>query len=145
MSENPFATYNIEVPKKYSEEIKKFCKTAGGKVTYEFAPFDRQVDFWYFAFIYAIRKSLDPVVEKNTSNITPASIFASDPYRITHIQMAFLGKMGDLEQLANHRKVFDFATQMANAGIPYVLQILNDPDDDDRPLWRLFDEIEDKL
>jgi len=140
MSENPFASYNIEIPKKYSEEIKQYCKTAGNKVSYEFAPFERQVDFWYFAFLYAVKKGLKPTSEPDTSNITPASIFGNDPYRISHIQMAFLGEHKDLAELSNHRKVLDYALQMANSGIPYVLQILKDPEE--RPLWSLFDEIE---
>lgn len=143
MTENPFASYNVEIPKKYSEEIKKYCKTGGGNVTYEFAPFNRQIDFWYFSFIYAVNNNLPCVEEKDTSNITPASILSSDSYRITNIQLAYLAETEDLEKLANHRKVFDYAMCMANSGIPYVLQILND--DDDRPLWCLLDAIENKM
>lgn len=140
MSENPFASYNVEVPKKYAEEIKKYCKTAGGQVTFEFAPFSRQVDFWYFAFIYSVKKDLEPVIEKETSNITPASILSGDSYRIAHIQLAFLAKAESIELLAKHREVFDYAISMANAGFPHVLQILSDKDD--RPLWSILDEIE---
>jgi hypothetical protein len=140
MSDNPFASYNIEVPKKYAEDIKKFCQTAGGKETYEFTPFNRQVDFWYFALIYAVKKELDPVIEKETSNITPATILSTNIYRISHIQLAFLGATGSIEELAHHRKVFDYALSMANAGFPRVLQILRDPDE--RPLWQILDEIE---
>ena len=140
MSENPFAGYNVEIPKKYTDEIKKYCQTAGGKVTFEFAPFNRQIDFWYFAFLYSVKKGLEPVTEPDTSNITPASILSSNQYRITHIQLVFLGSTQDIELLANHRKVFDFALHMANAGIPYVLQLLNDQED--RPLWSLLDSVE---
>ena len=140
MSDNPFASYTIEVPKKYADHIKKFCKTAGGKETYEFTPFTRQVDLWYFAFIYAVKKELDPVVEKETSNITPATILSTDSYRISHIQLAFLGATGSIDELADHRKAFDYALSMANAGFPHVLQILKDPDE--RPLWQILDEIE---
>ena len=140
MSDNPFAAYNIEIPKKYAEDIKKYCKTGGGRVTYEFAPFNRQVDLWYFAFIYAVKKGLNPVIEKETSNITPAIILSGDPHRIDHIQLTYLAITNSIKELANHRKVFDYALSMANAGFPYVLQLLNNPDD--RPLWAILDEIE---
>lgn len=140
MSDNPFAAYNIEVPKKYSEDIKKYCKTGGAQVTYEFAPFNRQVDLWYFSFIYAVKKGLEPAIEKDASNITPASILSGDPYRITHIQLAYLAITNSIEELANHRKNFDYALSMANAGFPNVIQMLKDPDD--RPLWTVLDEIE---
>lgn len=143
MADNPFAGYTVEIPKKYADEVKKFCRTAGAKVTYEFAPFPRQVDFWYFSFLFAIGKNLDIAPEKDTSNITPASILSNNPYRITHIQLSYLAHTRDFEKLANHRGVFDYALNMANAGIPYVLQLLNDPDD--KPLWSLLDDIEENL
>ncbi len=140
MSENPFASFNVEIPKKYSDEVKKFCKTAGSKVSYEFSPFNRQIDFWYYSFIYAVKNNLPNVSDNDTSNITPASILSSDPYRITSIQLAYLAATGDIEKLANHRRVFDYAQEMANSGLPYVLQMLNDPED--RPLWSLLDSME---
>ena len=143
MAENPFASYTVEIPKKYADDVKKYCQTAGAKVTHEFAPFKRQVDFWYFAFVVAVNRELDPTEESETSNITPGSILSSDPERISHIQLAYLGKGHSLAELANHRAVFDYALSMANSGIPYVLQLLSDPDD--RPLWGLLDDTEARL
>jgi len=140
MSVNPFASFNVELPRKYSEDIKKYCKTGGGGVSLEYAPFSRQVDFWYFAFLHAVQERLTPVIEKDTVNITPASILSTDPYRISHIQLAYFAIAENIDALANHRKVFDFSLQMANAGIPFVLQILSC--DDDKPLWNLIEQIE---
>lgn len=139
MSDNPFASYQVEVPKKYSDQIKSYCKTGGGKVSYEFAPFERQVDFWYFAFLYAVNKQLNPDETGERSNITPASIFTSDPYRISHIQLAYLAEFENIELLSNYKKVMGYANNMACAGTPYLLQLLGD--EDDRPLWALLDEI----
>ncbi|MEM7357934.1 MAG: hypothetical protein AAF431_02415 [Pseudomonadota bacterium] len=143
MAENPFASYTIEVPKNYAEDIKKYCQTAGGKITHEYAPFERQVDFWYMSFIYAVANKLQPVPEKETRNITPASILSTNAFRITHIQLAFLAHNESIEELANHRRVFEYAMGMANAGIPYLLQILSDQDD--KPLWSLLDYVEKQL
>lgn len=143
MAENPFASYNIEVPKTYADDIKKFCQTAGGKITHEYAPFHRQVDFWYLSFLYAVANNLQPVTEKESRNITPASILSSNAFRITHIQLAFLAQSKSIEELANHRRVFDYAIGMANAGTPYLLQVLSDQND--QPLWGMLDHIEDYL
>ncbi len=140
MSDNPFAAYDVEIPKKYAADIKKYCQTGGSKETYEFAPFNRQVDLWYFAFLYAVKNNLEPVTEKETSNITPATILSGDSYRIDHIQLAWLAATNSIKELANHRKAFDYALSMANAGFPHVLQLLRDPDDN--PLWSILDEIE---
>jgi hypothetical protein len=143
MAENPFASYQIEVPKKYSDGIKKFVKMGGGNISYEYQPFERQVDLWYAGFLYAVSNDLEPTAEKNTSNITPASILSTHSFRIDHIQMAFLGKHQDINLLAEHRKVFEYALQMANTGIPYILQLLNDIDE--MPLMSMLDEVESEL
>jgi len=140
MSENPFASYSLEMPKKYDEQIKSYCLTGGGKKSREQAPFDRQVDFWYCGFLLAVKKKLDPTKSKETYNATPASILSSDSYRITHIQAAYLAITDDLSGLSQPRKVFDFALEMANSGIPVLLQILSDADQ--KPLWNILDELE---
>ena len=91
MAENPFASFNVEIPKEYHEEVKKFCQTGGAGVNYEFAPFPRMVDFWYFCFMMAVKEGYEPKASGSGSvNITAASILSSDEYRIPHIQMAFL-------------------------------------------------------
>lgn len=140
MTENPFSNFQIEMPKKYQEQIKRFCRTGGGMNDYIFVPFERQVDFWFFAFLLAVNENLPPVKERDTYNATIAGILGSDPYRITHIQAVFLGIHNDLEALSEHRKVFDFALDMANAGIPKLIQILSD--NDNRPIWNVLEELE---
>lgn len=143
MSDNPFASYNIEIPRKYAEELKRYCQTAGQGVSLEFAPFKRQVDFWYYSFLYAVTQELEAKPETDASNITPASILSGDSYRITHIQLAYLGYKKDVAALADHRRVFDYALSMANAGIPYVLQSIKAPGD--KPLWELLESVEETL
>jgi len=143
MSDNPFASFSIELPKAYDDEIRKYCKSGGGKVTPEFSPFERQVDFWYLAFLLGAAKRLDPKKEDDTYKITPASILSSDPYRIAYMQSVFLGLTKDVEGLASARNVFDFCNGLAMAGIPHLLQILRD--EDQRPLWNVLDEIEEMV
>ena len=86
-----------------------------------------------------MQQNLQPVSEKDTTNITGAHILNNDPYRVAHIQLAYLGYHKNAAELAEHRKVFNFALEMANAGYPYVLTILNDKDD--LPLWNCLDKI----
>ncbi|RLA53324.1 MAG: hypothetical protein DRR42_05175 [Gammaproteobacteria bacterium] len=140
MNANPFASFNVEIPKKYRDSVISYSRTGGNKNTPEYAPFKRQVDFWYLAFLVGISKGLDPEPDSDTYNATPATIFSSDPYRINHMLLAYLGVTQDVESLANHRAVFDYCLGVANAGMPYLIQIMADPDE--RPLWSLFDELE---
>ncbi len=140
MSENPFSGYNIEIPRKYDDQVRRFSATGGGSKTREISPFDRQVDFWFAAFVIAVNKGLAPVEEKDTYNAVSGAILSSDSYRITYIQAVYLAITQDLEGLASHRKVMDFALGMANAGMPILIQILSDTEQ--RPLWNILDEIE---
>lgn len=141
MSFNPFASYNVVMPSKYQDKIKSFCQTdRSSSGSYQMSPFKRQIDFWYCSFVLAVRKNLEPIDEKDVYNFTPASILSTDEYRITHIQAVYFAINDDLESLADHRKVFNFAIQMANAGIPYLIQILDDSDG--KPLWNLLDSLE---
>ena len=133
MTDNPFATFNITTPRRYTEEIKKYCQTSGGQVTHKYAPFKRQVDFWYLAFLYAVRQGLQPVKET-------ATILTQEPYRVSYIQLSHLGEFQDINLLAEHRVVFEWAISMANAGIPYLLQIVSDTED--TPLDNLLTEVE---
>lgn len=140
MSDNPFSSYNVLLAKKHGDAIRAYCSQSNSRATREQAPFERQVDFWYCAFLIAIKKEYSLVDERETYNVTPASILSSDSYRITHMQAVYLSVTGDLDGLANHRKVFDFVNGYAIAGTPYLLQILDEMSQ--KPLWNILDEIE---
>ena len=140
MNDNPFALYNVEIPNKYRDSVISFCRTGGNKSSTEFAPFKRQVDFWYLSFLIGLSKGLNPESETDTYNATPATILSTNPYRISHMLLSYLGTTGNIETLSNYRAVFDYCSGIANAGMPYLIQIIADPDE--RPLWSLFDALE---
>lgn len=137
---NPFASYQLEIPKKYQDSVQKYARTAGKNDSLEHAPFARQVDVWFLSFLVAVNNGLEPVKEKDTYNATPASILDRDPYRISLIQLCALGITKDLEILKEPRKTFDYALQMANAGFPKLFQILNN--EDDTPLMSMIEALE---
>lgn len=137
MISNPFASFNIEIPNKYREAALKYSDKSTSP---EFAPFERQVDFWFVAFLLAVNKKLQPEKESDTYNITPASIFGTDSKRIGLIQICVLGLTENFKLIGKHRAIFDYASQLAYAGMPHLIQILSDPDD--RPLWALLNEFE---
>lgn len=143
MSDNPFVNFEIRIPKLYSDKVKKFCSTGGDGNNPELSPFKRQVDLWFFAFVYAVKKGIKPeiVSTKDTVNVINGVILSEDSaYRVSYIQAVYLSYFKDVSKLVEHRAVFDFASSLANAGLPYVLQILDDSDG--RPLFNIFDEIE---
>ena len=141
MSDNPFASYQITSPKEFSEKAKSFCQSGGAITGAEYQPFKRQVDFWFLAFVLAVKKGMPPELAADSVNMTPASILSTDPFRISYIQLAFYGEKLEIEMLAEHKVVFDWAQGMAHAGFPTLLQILGD--DDLSPLMNVYDFIED--
>ncbi|SHE19777.1 hypothetical protein [methanotrophic endosymbiont of Bathymodiolus puteoserpentis (Logatchev)] len=146
MSNNPFTAFPIDIPKKYQEAIKKYCKTGEAregkqeKWKPEFTPFERQVDFWFMAFLIAVNKELEPI--KGTDTYTPISgeILSRDPKRADFMRLVVLGITEKFDILADNKAIFNYCIGLANAGIPYLIQILEDPDD--RPLWAILGELE---
>ena len=121
---NPYASYQIDIPKQYQDLVKKYSRSADTKTSPEYAPFERQVDIWFLAFLIAVNCDLDPIREKDRYGAVSAAILDRDPHRISLIQICALGKTKNIEILKESRATFDFALQMANAGFPKLFQIL---------------------
>jgi len=146
MSINPFTAFPIDIPKKYQEAIKKYCKTGEAregkleKWNPEFTPFERQIDFWFMAFLTAVNKELDP--EKGVDTYTPITgeILSRDAKRADFMRLVVLGRTEDFNILADNKAIFNYCIGLANAGIPHLIQILDD--EDDRPLWAILYELE---
>ena len=143
MINNPFSGYNVELPETYGEKIRSYCATSGNRISSEAAPFDRQVDFWFSAFIIATIEQLSAVRPTQTYNATQAHILSSNPERIAYIQAVYLAETNNLDALADPREVWDFASKRAHAGVPRLIQILSDTDQ--KPIWNLLDNIESSM
>lgn len=140
MSNNPFASFEINIPTKYQDSVKKYCRTGNTGAKAIEAPFDRQIDFWFMAFLIAVNKGLTPVKEKDTYTATTGITFSSDIKRVSFMQLTVLGITENFEMLSDHRAVFNYCLELVNAGIPELIQILSDPDD--KPLWSILGELE---
>ena len=138
MSNNPFASFEINIPTKYQDSVKKYCRTGNTDAKAIEAPFDRQIDFWFMAFLIAVNKGLTPVKDSKTYTATTGITFSSDIKRVSFMQLTVLGITEKFEMLSDHRAVFNYCLELANAGIPELIQILSDPDD--RPLWSILGE-----
>lgn len=142
--ENIFANYNIHMPSAFQDRIKRFCGTgAQNKESIEYVPFERQVDLWFFSLIYAVNQGLPPAPSSDTYNATSAAILSTDGYRPHLMQLIAVAHYQDVEVLTDSRKVFDLCLGLANAGIAYVLDILEGLEQP--PLWSVFEKTEDML
>lgn len=138
--ENVFAPYFITMPSSYQESIKNYVSTGTNSQSRENAPFNRQIDFWYMALCLAFNKDLTPIKEKDTYNATTAEILSRNSFRPTQMQMIALSASNDEQILNAPKEMLDICINLANAGIPLLLSILNDPDA--TPLHNIFDELE---
>ena len=138
--ENIFASYQITMPSNYQDSIKNYVSTGTKSQSRENAPFNRQIDFWYMALCLAFNKGLTPIKEKNTYNAITAEILSRNSFRPIQMQMIALSTTNDEQILNKPKEMLDICMNLANAGIPLLLSILNDPDA--TPLQNIFDELE---
>jgi hypothetical protein len=138
---NPFQGIDINVPVELHETFTRYCQTSGN-TTLDQSPFPRMVDLWFFAVSVAARLDLDPVDigKYDTRKIIEGSIFGSDPWRVHTLMLIAIGKTGDLQIVAEPRKMMALANGLAVAGLPKVLEMLKDGEGD--PIWNLSDAID---
>jgi hypothetical protein len=141
---NPFQGIDINVPVEFRDSFGRYCQT-GGKALINQSPFPRMVDLWFIAVCIAVKKGLDPVDfakydNKETYKIIDGSIFTSDPWRIQALMLIAIGTVGKIEIVSEPRKMMTLANGLAVAGLPYVVEMLKDGDDD--PIWNLSEAIE---
>ena len=138
--ENIFAQYPIQIPARYQEKIKTYSETGSSNQSRENSPFNRQIDFWYMALSLAFNKGLTPVPEKETYAPITGEILSRNPFRIAQMQMIAIAQKESVEILNNPKEILDCCVELANAGIPYLLSLLDDTDA--TPLQNIFDELE---
>lgn len=138
--DNSFANYQITIPTKYQDKVKKYCRTGSSGTDAFNSPFKRQIDFWFMALCVAFKEGLLKEKAKDTYNATTAAILSNDSYRIHLMYLIALADCEDDKILTEPKSVLDICTEYANAGIPYVIQLLDDPDQ--KPVWNIFDYLE---
>ena len=83
------------------------------------APFHRQVDLWWHAIEIGVaageRTPLPSPVRPALSNFAEADILASDPWRVTHLELLVLGEQG-VEAASNPATVIATANEYAMTG-----------------------------
>ncbi len=144
---NPFQGIDISVPVEFRDEFGRYCQTSG-KAVVDQSPFPRMVDLWFLAICVAVNKGLNPVDmkkydNKDTYKIIDGSIFTSDPWRIQALMLIAIGKVGEIEIVGEPRKMMALANGLAVAGLPYVIEMIRDGDDD--PIWNLSESIDEIL
>jgi hypothetical protein len=141
---NPFQGLHLNMPVSYRDDFSRYCQT-GERNILDQSPFPRMVDFWFLALCIAVNKGLDPVDlskfgNKDTYKIIDASIFTSDPWRIQAMMLLAIAKEGEIGIISQPSKMMALVNGLAVAGLPSVIEMLKDGDDD--AIWNLSENIE---
>ena len=141
---NPFQGMDINVPVEFHDAFRRYSQSSGN-VAIDKSPFPRMVDLWFLSACIAVRLGLKPVdlskdSTDSTRKIIDGSIFSSDPWRVHTLLLIAIDKTGDIQTVAEPRKIMTLVSGLAVAGLPKVMEILKERDG--QPIWNLSDAVE---
>ncbi|MXY25151.1 MAG: hypothetical protein F4Y45_11600 [Acidobacteria bacterium] len=138
---NPFQAIDINVPVEFHEAFTRYSQRSSDAVIDQ-SPFPRMVDLWFLSVCVAARLGLEPadIAKFDTRKIIDGAIFGSDPWRVHTLMLIAIGKTGDIQIVAEPRKMMALANGLAVAGLPKVIDMLKDGAAE--PIWNLSDAID---
>lgn len=138
---NPFQAIDISVPVEFHKSFKRYSRREANSVIDQ-SLFSRMIDFWFLSVCVASQLGLKPVdiPKSDTVKIIDGAIFANDPWRIDMLMLLAISRYNDVQIVSEPRKIISLANGLAVAGIPKVIDMLNDGDAE--PIWNLSDTID---
>jgi hypothetical protein len=138
---NPFQNLELEIPEAYRRDVEQFCQTqpgGGAKPSPDDSPFERYIDMWFLAICIGARRG-KPVEVKKSHKFMTGEILSRDPYRIELLELLAISHTKDPWILEKPPRIIDLANQLAAAGLPEVIDMLQDGNA--KPIWNLTDHI----
>jgi hypothetical protein len=87
-----------------------------------YRPFKRQIDAWWLALGIGIQRGLrTPLAPADRTKFMDGTIFGSDPWRITHLQLLGLNWLG-AEALSKPTEIVTAANEFANTGFEWIVE-----------------------
>ncbi len=141
---NPFAGIDLIAPDEQHADYERYCQT-GGRAVIDQSPFPRMVDFWFAGLALAARKGVSPVElsKQDTFKFIEGSIFDRDSWRVQTVMLIAIATQDNVEIAGEPRRMMAIANGLAAAGIPLVVDMLRDGDQDS--IWNLSEAIDEIL
>jgi hypothetical protein len=141
---NPFAGIDLIAPAEQREAYDRYCQTAGRAVIDQ-SPFPRMVDFWFAGLSLGARKKLEPVdlSKQDTFKFIEGSIFDRDSWRVQAVMLIAIAVADNVAIVGEPRRMMAIANGLAAAGVPHVVDMLHDGDQD--PIWNLSEALDGML
>ncbi|MFW9890105.1 MAG: hypothetical protein ACFFER_18130 [Candidatus Thorarchaeota archaeon] len=141
---NPFAGIDLIALLEQRDVYDRYCQTAGRAVIDQ-SPFPRMVDFWFAGLALAARKGLPPsdLSKQETFKFIEGSIFDRDSWRVQAVMLIAIATEDSVDIVGEPRRMMAIANGLAATGIPQVVDMLRDGDQD--PIWNLSEAIDHTL
>lgn len=138
---NPFAGIDLVAPVEQREAYDRYCQTHGRAVIDQ-SPFPRMVDLWFTGLAVAARKGLGPqdLSKQETFKFIEGSILDRDSWRVQALMLAAVAIQDDVSVVAEPRRMMAIANGLAAAGVPEVVEMLKDGDQD--AIWNISECLE---
>ena len=139
---NPFAGIDLNAPIEQRDVYDRFCKTGDKRSNVDQSPFPRMIDFWFTGLAIAAREKLSPVdlSGSKTFKFIDGSIFDRDSWRVQTVMLIAISQQDSVDIVAEPRRIVAIANGLAAAGIPLIVDMLKDGDQD--PIWNLSESLE---
>lgn len=138
---NPFAGIELIAPVEQRDYYDRYCQT-GGRAVIDQSPFPRMVDFWFAGLALAARKGLQPaeLSKQETFKFMEGSIFDRDSWRVQTVMLVAIATEDSVDVTSDPRRMIAIANGLAAAGVPYIVEMLQDGDQD--PIWNLSESLD---
>lgn len=103
------------------------------------------VDFWFTGLSLTARKQLTPIDlgKQETFKFIEGSIFDRDSWRVQAVMLVAIAVEHNVEIVGEPRRMMAMANGLATAGIPYVVEMLREGDQD--AIWNLSEALDEIL
>lgn len=140
---NPFAGIDLIAPVEQRDVYDRYCKTGDKRSNIDQSPFPRMVDFWFAGLALELaseRVSPMDLSGKETFKFIDGSIFDRDSWRVQTVMLIAIYQEDNVEITIEPRRMISIANGLAAAGIPRVVEMLKDGDQD--PIWNLSESLD---
>ncbi len=131
---NNFASTDIQLPEKYQEFFHAYCltRTEGSRNNPEDSPFPRMVDMWFLALCISVKEGLKPEFETKgkTYKAIEGTVFGSDSWRSNALMLIAIAHTEGMEVADRPHEMMRIANGYALAGLPRLITILGEREDD---------------
>ena len=103
------------------------------------------VDFWFSGLALAAREGTKPVnlSKQETFKFIDGSIFDRDSWRVQTVMLIAVAAENSINIVGEPRKIITIANGLAAAGIPQVVELLSDGEQD--PIWNISEALDEML